>query len=1229
MASLKDRLARVKEGLLRASRDRLSNYFAPAPNVRARDVLREIPSAAVTVGKGIGGLLPGVKNFFGETVPQTIAAPYYLSLMERAGPEGARFFNPERDIPSVFKTNKQIASEALQAALEVGTLARAPKIAALSRVSPILSRATAGAGLMGAYGAAQAGAQGKSNEEILREARKGAAIGAPIGALMPYIANIPIGRKTLQYLKRAPGQLRIEAGLGGLGRRNPLSLINAPIPTEEIVWSHRAMIDGKPMMGRVPIPTYSEKLPDKTEIIRNARTNEAVSIRNPSPAFIKRLKGDDISLGLSTKDVSLTPEPPVKAVSAGARRIIPVKQPKTAGQERNIRIHIKNIADIDPRSAKDISSFDASFKSVYRNFAKFFGRDYETVKRRLLDPFDYAKGDWIAEQEMLANRLKKEIIDGLGIKPRSRESALVQKFGEKKISLAELQRVAPGAWQSIVKADQWFRQEYDRLLNEVNAVRAIIYRGNPSKLIPRRQDYYRHFQELTGLEGVKNLFSIGANIPTELAGRSAYVTRPKSKFLSFVQRRLGERTEYDAVKGYLNYVKGAAYAKHIDPHIGRFRRLADELRKRAEQLEDPTYGSRFVQYLEDFANVLSGKTIPLDRSLQDMFGRSTFRAIDLLNRRVKANVILGNLSSSTAQAGNIPQIIANAGIKNFIMGMADTMLGINRPNKAMSRSIVIKERYAKDIAEAFDTGVLASTKKFALWITRALDEAATKAGWNAFYRQGVARGVANPVKYADDLIRDMVGGRGIGELPLAQQSRIIQLVAPFQVEVQNLWHVLGKNVGNREFGKILKFALGAYAFNRIAERLRGSGVTFDPVQAVIEAVETYQEEGGGKIGTARAGGRLAGEVLSNVMFGQTLAGLYPEHGVKIGEETITRKELFGREDPTRFGAGLLAAGGIRDPLYKILPPFGGEQIKRTIGGLKTVGRGYAESRGGRVQYPVEQNLFNYVKGALFGRQALPEAQRYYREGRQPLGEIQSQIFKAGGREIYDRAMASRPADKELDILRAGKTAKKDAPRAIAEGIYRLSDGRIAYRTSEGYKTAKTVREALLEPAKDQFRQSGKPYAEYGGLVFRRSKTGEVSVQTKLDFEVDLLSAKLVSAKRKDNLREWIELADRQLQLLQLSLADPSLDTLERAKIQNQIDSLLGSAEKYIEYGGFRKPRKPKRMTIPSAVFSGGNLPAIRPPAVIRRRRIVAPKTTSRITGAYLRGIAPPAKQRRG
>jgi len=710
-----------------------------------------------------------------------------------------------------------------------------------------------------------------------------------------------------------------------------------------------------------------------------------------------------------------------------AKRMTPNRQATIASSQIRTSTKPEFAKPESIAKTQDISNAGKGMTDIYRNVDRVFGKDSQ-VRKQILAPFDTAKASMVDDLEREATGLEKNIVKKYGFTKGSAESEYIQKYGEGLVTKPQLiERFGKKKAEQIVEANTWFRSQYDRLLDEVNAVRARIYPNNPEKQIPKRKDYYRHFQDLSSsLAGLKNLFENPAGIEPGLAGVSEY-TLPKSKWLSFAQKRLGMKTEYDAVGGYLDYVGSQTYAKRIDPFIEKFRTLRQELVDATSVKEDKNYGklNNFIEFLDDYANDLAGKTNPADRVAQKYMGRKVFKILNWVNSRTKANVIVGNLSSSIAQFFNIPQGIAEAGVVNSGKGAVRTLGSIlDNTNTPITKSEFIKTRFSKDISDRFDVGVLSSVKKAASWITGVGDEIGTKLIWNSVYEKAISQNIENPIKYADDITRKMVAGRGIGEVPLLQKSKTFQLLAPFQLEVSNVWHVMRDWAGEKSANKFVTFFVASYLMNRMAERIRGNDVSLDPIQAGLESIEAYSEEDDKTLGVLRAGGRLFGEVLSNLPGGQTVAAMYPEYGATIGDTKLpTREKLFGEGDPTRFGSGLLASKGLTDPLYKILPPYGGAQIKKTIEGLSTINKGYSESKTGRIRFPVDNNLINTVQAGAFGQYSVPEAREYFGNETSTLGDKQSESFKTilttQGKEaatnFYNGILRKRGKDVELQL----------------------------------------------------------------------------------------------------------------------------------------------------------------------------------------------------------------------
>jgi hypothetical protein len=784
--------------------------------------------------------------------------------------------------------------------------------------------------------------------------------------------------------------------------------------------------------------------------------------------------------------------------------------------------------------------------SIYRNLRRALGeKGYQYAKENILDKLDAAKLDNVNMKIEIANELKSYVVDELGIKKGSKESELVQKYGEKEITLDELKEATPN-WENVVKADKWFRSKYDQLIDMINESRTEIYpyieekieatelelevvkqqikdieeNGTPNykkdaeirtrienikkridakdeklesiknkdtmayknnlrikneaveslndlndlldvraenklyklkekaeklqktldseelwrgKRIPKRKDYYRHFQEMTeGFEALGNILATPSEISSQLSGISEN-TKPNAKWLGLAQRRLTNKTKYDAVGGFLNYLDSASYAINIDPEIKRIRDFTEEIRKASG---DNTTANRLIEYLTDYANDLAGKTNPMDRYLQKIIpgGRKTMKAISWLTNRIKSNAVLGNFNSAAAQILNLPQGLADIkNPKNIGIGFWETLTGKDSRYKD---SQFITERFESDVYSQFDEKLIDQPKKMATWLLGALDEFGTKTIWNGEYSKAVDMGIKDPVRYADYRTRDLVAGRGIGELSLNQRSKTIGLLAPFTVEVSNYWGVVKDFISAKDFGGLILLQVFGHLFNEGLEELGISAGVFDLIDALIDAWNTED-------GIDKKVGRVAGEYLSNTMFGQQLASLYPENGADLGVYKLpTRSELFGDADPTRMGTGSVLSKAITNPITSVVMPWGGTQLNKTAQGLSTFAKGgsYTKDAEGKdkLKYPVEQTPSNAIKSALFGKWATPGAKDYIDRGFKPLSANQTEAYekamKAGisSDDFFKAYDATRGIEGDKD--KNGKTIENSKSKKLKEAI---------------------------------------------------------------------------------------------------------------------------------------------------------------------------------------------------
>ena len=657
---------------------------------------------------------------------------------------------------------------------------------------------------------------------------------------------------------------------------------------------------------------------------------------------------------------------------------------------------------------KDIGPVDRNFIDIQRAFERTVPKNQMAeLERMYLEPFAQAEGNRADYQVTMADELMREVVNKYGIEKGSKESELLQAYGEgyrivneRKGLMNYEERVEPfndndlvdevglKRAKEIATAEQWFRQKYDEMLTAINDTRKQIYGDNPEHQIQRRKDYFRHYQELTNdLGGLLNIFDISANIDPRLQGISEF-TKPKSKWQSFAQRRFGLQTTQDAVGGFLNYLPNAAHAIYMDPMITKFRKLSDAL---AEGTQQSKHLNNFIGYLRNITEQIAGKTNFWDRWADQIGGRKAMRMLNFISNRVKSNLIIGNISTALGVGANVTLAapdLARYGTKAAVRTFVDSLHG----DGPITKSRYLQERYLGDVYEKFDTGIMQNAKRLSMWLIEQSDKWSTRLIWNALYEKGIDIGAKDPIKFADKETKKVVPGGGIGQSGYALKSSTFQIAAPFQREVVNTWYVLGDHINAKQWGRLMGILAASYAFNRVMAATRGTEVVFDPIQAFIDGARmVYDEENKAK-GLGKAAGRMAGEFASNVPLAPQAIGIFADER--------QMQQFMGSGSGGRFGTGLgvisdvgknignivsgagkgridlLSAGKLAG---EIIPPFGGKQIEKTIRGGYAISNGGIYDRNGRLMFKVD-DLSDKVKALFFGPYGT-ESGKEYLEGK--------------------------------------------------------------------------------------------------------------------------------------------------------------------------------------------------------------------------------------------------------
>lgn len=668
-------------------------------------------------------------------------------------------------------------------------------------------------------------------------------------------------------------------------------------------------------------------------------------------------------------------------------------------------------------------------REIYDQYLTDINKAREKIYPHPVEDAEERKAGYEAKKKLCEERIKEQqaVIQGIEQTIEAKKNELPKKKDGSQAKADVLNSIRYNE-DRLVRAKDKLKEYIDRKNNYESLVKKIdadIESGDVlvNKRIVARKDYFHHFQELTMNLG--DVFSLSRNtteIDPKMEGTSEY-TQPKSKFSGITVHRRKGRYTADAVEGMIRYVQTGEYMIHIDPTIAEFR---NHIKGIAEATKDSRNCNKLIRWLVQWTNDLAGKTNTVDRAIQDRINRNFMKAVKWLNSRAKANAVVGNLNSAAVQFFNIPNAAGYVhNPKYWIGGIKDFVKFVGRKQDVRSllkQSAFVEERYLDDVINKFDERVIDKPGKLARWTLIVGDRYGTAYIWFTAYRQALGRNEKNPIEYADDITRRCVAGRGIGEIPLTQKSVITQVVAPFQIEVNNAWQIYkerlggvvhertkkGKAAAAMGFGTIL---ITNFIFNSVTDLLLHRRVLYDPIYAFFSTLQSWMDDDDEDkdIGDlfSQLMGRQAGEVLSNMPYGSIIAYY------AVNNDNL-RKKFFGESDPTRFGVGNIALDTITDLVQSAVngeniaddllaiattfgTPYGGKELERIIEGLINMGYlpeikigrkdGFSAKRlppgvynkNGQLQYPVETFSTDWrqaLTGMFFGKYATDAGQKY-------------------------------------------------------------------------------------------------------------------------------------------------------------------------------------------------------------------------------------------------------------
>lgn len=760
---------------------------------------------------------------------------------------------------------------------------------------------------------------------------------------------------------------------------------------------------------------------------------------------------------------------------------------------------------------KDKIGFNFARETPERNFVDIAGKkEGEFVNREFITP--------IHEHEAAATHMKNELrgevkklkisnqkaydlsgieieAPGLDKKQKATEATLVQLYGEKLIRKEDLEFLGADA-AKIENAVQTLRGIYNQLIEKAN--NELIRHGYEP--IEFRKDYFPHFSEEKPDGMIAKIGSfLGIDVkkdelPTDIAGLT-HTFKPGKKWFGNALQRTGKTTEYNAVKGFDIYIEGVADIIHHTEDIQKLRAFESELRFKysdngikervkavresdipdtiKDELIDKIYKEGNIRlgglatWLRNYTDQLAGKKSQFDRVFEQGLGRGIYNTTKAIENRIAANMVALNPGSwltnfiPLVQAGELSP-------KYVIEGMAQTMG--NRFRKVDDITDISSFLTNRKGSNVLWKSSLEKAQDFLTSPMQMIDDFTSEVLVRAKYTEQLKKGVhpEEAIKTADRFAADIIADRSKGALPTVFNSKnpISKILTMYQVEVNNQWSHLLKDIPRSKENvaqvalAFTNFAVGAYIFNDVYERLVGRRPALDPISWAndfagdatgkklpnfTEALENAMKGQGisfEEVDTKSGGGTIAS-------FGENAAQDIPFVGGLLGGGRVPISSALPNVATIATNTGNLITGDVDSkkglsaigkelakPATYIIPPVGGGQIKKAVESTRALAKGgvYGLDKEGKEQlkFAVDADAASIPKGLAFGQYAIGNSGDYVDSGFKMLSAKKTRAYKAltetgmknTEAEDFIRSLPSKTKDMRKAILNSNLTAKQ-------------------------------------------------------------------------------------------------------------------------------------------------------------------------------------------------------------
>lgn len=707
------------------------------------------------------------------------------------------------------------------------------------------------------------------------------------------------------------------------------------------------------------------------------------------------------------------------------------KKTKTRKQVQAELLQDMGITLEDISVGKDIASVDMSRTDPIRLNEKVFG--YKVGQKINDATINKTKHNESKKIRWLNNERKD--IESLGIKPRSKESEAVQKYGEKQYVTKNNEVIPYGDYElaidfpdvkvqeKIKNAAKVIRNKYDTYIDNINSI--ITEMGyNP---INKRKDYMRHFEALSDLFSKYGLplnrqSMMNDALPTDINGLTDQF-KPGKNFFTSAMERFGMKTSYDAISGIDGYLEGAGDLIYHTEDIQRYRALSKFIRdtygsqhgfddyssmtsqEQAQRYEDIRFNklSKYAAWLDEQANTLAGKKGKIDRGVEETFGRKIYTICETAKKQVGSNMTGFNVRSALTNFASAIQGASKTNKIAFIKGTISSVNNIIHNDDLVNKSDFLTSRFgSKNLSQKLWQKVSNAGQIF----MEGSDYFTANQIWRSKYFENLSKGMTEnqAIKNADDFSARIMGDRSKGATAALFNSKTAGFLTQFQLEVNNQWSSLihdnkidiqsGNKTGATVVFQLGQLAAMSYLFNNFMKSVTGSAVMIDPIDLLKKIFNPDDDD--------KDFGERATEVLGDVLDDMPFASIFNGGRIPVGEAFKGGTTLFKTAtNQTDSYGNKYKWSDVKDDIIESsfywLLPTGYGQIRKSIKGaqmysgkLPTAG---SYTKSGNLRFSADESTKGKIKAMLFGQYSSKEAQKYVESGYKTISKNKIQEMK--------------------------------------------------------------------------------------------------------------------------------------------------------------------------------------------------------------------------------------------